>query len=106
MMEKYDNLDTLYINHSEFKTRLSEKFKAKKPFSPVDHGLVKSFIPGTIVEILVKVGQTVTTGQELLVLDAMKMKNRILSIRSGTVKEITVKAGERIPKGTVLMILE
>jgi len=105
-MEKYDNLEVLNINHSGFKTRLSVKFKTRKPFKPVDHGLVKSFIPGTVVEVLVKKGQSVSIGQELLVLDAMKMKNRILSIRSGTVKEISVKAGERIPKGTVLMILE
>lgn len=106
MMEKFDNLEILKINHSEFRTRLSTKFKAKKKFSPVDHGLVKSFIPGTVVEVLVKVGQSVTIGQELLVLDAMKMKNRLLSLREGTVKEISVKEGERIPKGTVLLILE
>jgi len=105
-MEKYDNLEILNINHSEFKTRLSKKFKESKPFTPVDLSEVKSFIPGTVVEILVKAGQTVKKGDELLVLDAMKMKNRILSLRSGTVKEITVKAGERIPKGTILMIFE
>jgi biotin carboxyl carrier protein len=105
-MENFDNLDTLNINHSEYKTRLSTKFKNRKNYSIPDKGIVRSFIPGTIVEILVKEGQTVAKGEDLLVLDAMKMKNRILALSGGVIKKVSVKVGDRIPKGTILLELE
>ena len=105
-MENNDNLSILNINHSEYKTRLSTKFKNRKPYAPAEIGVVRSFIPGTVVEILVKEGQTVVKGQDLLVLDAMKMKNRILSLWSGKVKSVSVSVGARIPKGTLLLEIE
>jgi biotin carboxyl carrier protein len=105
-MENHDNLEKLNINNSVYSTRLSVKFRNRKPYSPADPGIVKSFIPGTVVEILVRVGQRVEKGEDLLVLDAMKMKNRILSPVSGTVKDVPVKVGDRIPKGTILLEFE
>jgi biotin carboxyl carrier protein len=59
-----------------------------------------------VVEILVTEGQKVGYEQELLVLDAMKMKNRILSPIAGTVKSIVARPGDRLPKGAVLLVIE
>lgn len=105
-MEKHDNLGKLNINHTEYTTRLSRRFLERKGFQHGTPGVVASFIPGTVVELLVKEGDMVTEGQELLVLDAMKMKNRILSHWSGRVRSIPVKPGDRLPKGAVLLEIE
>ena len=105
-MEKQENLSKLNINYTEYTTRLSNKYKVRKGYQPDVPGTVASFIPGTVVELLVKVGDEVTSGQELMVLDAMKMKNRILSHWNGRVKSIPVKPGDKLPKGAVLMEIE
>ena len=67
---------------------------------------LKALIPGTILEILVKKGDKVTSEQPVLILDAMKMNNRIQAEYEGTVKEICVKVGDRVPKHQVMMIFE
>jgi pyruvate carboxylase len=103
IMENLENLETLNINFTEYKTRLNNKFRNRVPYQSATPGIVVSFIPGTVVELLVKVGDKVGYGDELLVLDAMKMKNRILAHWAGTVTKIMVNPGDRIPKGTVLL---
>ena len=60
-------------------------------------------LPGTIVAIAVKEGQTVQAGQELLTLEAMKMKNSIRASRGGTVKAILVNIGDQVRHGQALI---
>ena len=61
---------------------------------------------GTIVKVLVEVGAAVTTGEALVVLEAMKMENHINAETSGTVKEIRVAAGDSVGTGDVLAVIE
>ena len=63
-------------------------------------------MPGIVVRILVDAGQRVDEGQELLVVEAMKMEHSILAPRAGTVTEITVSRGESISAGTLLAVVE
>lgn len=105
-MKNYDDLGILTIDDTVYRTRISEKQTSRKGYKPADPGLVISFIPGTIVDLLVKEGDEVEQGGELLVLDAMKMKNRLLSLRSGRIKTIHVKRGDKVPKGALLMEFE
>jgi biotin carboxyl carrier protein len=100
-----ENLESLNIDTSIYKTRLSKKYRSRKPHKAADPCLVYSFIPGTIVEILVVEGKKVKTGDGLVVLEAMKMKNLVKSAIDGTVKKITVKVGERVPRGSLLVEL-
>ena len=67
---------------------------------------VKSPLPGVILEIKVKEGDTVKRGQTLLVLEAMKMENDIKADRDGKVTAIKVSKGESILEGTDLIIIE
>jgi acetyl-CoA/propionyl-CoA carboxylase biotin carboxyl carrier protein len=60
---------------------------------------------GTIVKILVEVGQTVEVGQAVVVLEAMKMENQLQAERAGTVKEIKVEAGDTVGAGDVVVII-
>ncbi|HDZ41566.1 MAG TPA: acetyl-CoA carboxylase biotin carboxyl carrier protein subunit [Bacteroidetes bacterium] len=103
-MEKKDKrLEKLNINYSEYTTRLSKKFKNRIPYKPSDKFRLLSFIPGTIIEIMVKEGDRVRKGDEVLVLEAMKMKNRIKSPLNGRVKQVDIKTNEVVPKGKLLI---
>jgi biotin carboxyl carrier protein len=106
MTSSEDNLGFLNINSGLYKTRISAGFKNRKAYKPADPRQILSFIPGTIIEILVKVGQPVKKGDDLMILDAMKMKNRLKCSMDGRVKKITVENGARVPKGIVLIELE
>lgn len=64
---------------------------------------VTSPLPGVIVAILVEPGETVTRGQELCTLEAMKMKNAIRANREGTIASIEVSVGDQVGHGQVLM---
>lgn len=69
-------------------------------------GLVKSVMPGVVVEVLVEPGSEVVAGQPLLILEAMKMQNEIAAPVAGLVKEIHVAQGEAVGAGAKLVTLE
>jgi len=62
-------------------------------------------IPGLILEVKVKVGDAVNTGQTVAVLEAMKMENSLTTHVSGTVKEIRVEKGSEVSTGDVILIV-
>ena len=68
-------------------------------------GQVTVPMQGTIVKILVEVGQEVTTGEGVVVLEAMKMENSINADRSGTVTEIKVAPGDTVGAGDVVVVI-
>jgi biotin carboxyl carrier protein len=104
-MTEQDNLKFLNIGSSLYKTRLSPKFISRKPYQKADHKSIVSFIPGTVIDVLVTVGQRVKTGDDLMVLDAMKMQNKLKCKTGGTIKKIMVKKGDKVSKGTLLLRL-
>ena len=61
---------------------------------------------GTIVKVLVSVGDTVEAGQAVLVLEAMKMENTINAETEGAVREIRVSEGDTVGTGDVLIVIE
>jgi acetyl-CoA/propionyl-CoA carboxylase biotin carboxyl carrier protein len=61
---------------------------------------------GTIVKVLVEVGQAVEAGQSVVVLEAMKMENQIEADKTGTVKAINVKPGDTVGAGDVVVFIE
>lgn len=71
-----------------------------------DKKSVVAFIPGTIVDVLAKEGQSVKAGDVLVILDAMKMHNRMIAPSDGIVKSIKVKAGDRVTKNFVMVELD
>jgi biotin carboxyl carrier protein len=104
-MNKKDTSGYLNIDTSLYQTRISSKFENRKSYQPADPAMIFSFIPGTIVEILIEPGQVVKKGEILLILDAMKMKNRLKCPIDGKVKSIAVKTGDKVSKGTLLIEL-
>lgn len=65
-------------------------------------GATRAYMPGRVVEILVAEGDTVTKGQGIVVLEAMKMKNEIAADCDGQILAIKVKAGQAVEGGDVL----
>ena len=61
---------------------------------------------GTIVKVLVEVGQEVEIGQAVVVLEAMKMENQIAAEKAGTIKEIKVSPGDTVGGGDVVATIE
>ncbi|MDR1880010.1 MAG: biotin/lipoyl-binding protein [Tannerellaceae bacterium] len=68
-------------------------------------GAVKSPLPGVILEIKCKVGDTVKRGQTLLILEAMKMENNINADRDGSVIEIKVNKGDSVLENADLVVI-
>lgn len=66
---------------------------------------VTSPMPGNILDIKVKVGDTVKKGDVLIILEAMKMENEIPANCEGTVKEILVSKGNAVETGSVLCVI-
>lgn len=62
-------------------------------------------MPGTIWQILTSVGESVSEGQVLIVLEAMKMENEIVAPRSGVVKQILVTKDAAVETGDILVVL-
>jgi biotin carboxyl carrier protein len=67
--------------------------------------VIKAPIPGSILDILVKVGDSVKVGQTVLKMEAMKMENDINTTGSGEVKAIRVSVGDAVNQGQELVVI-
>jgi biotin carboxyl carrier protein len=101
--EKKIRCKSLIIDGTKYRTVLTRKYEKRKSWSKPEKNKVISFIPGTILIIYVKEGQCVMKGDDLLILEAMKMQNLIRSPLEGIIKSIKIKEGQRIPKGTLMI---
>jgi acetyl-CoA carboxylase biotin carboxyl carrier protein len=67
---------------------------------------VAAHITGTVWKIEVKVGQKVSSGETLVILESMKMEMPVEATEDGTVKEIRCKEAQAVNEGDVLVVLE
>ena len=67
---------------------------------------VRAAMPGKVVSVKAKIGDPVSRGQGLLVLEAMKMENEVPAPRAGTVTAIEVSAGQTVETGALLATVE
>lgn len=109
-MSKVENqkveLVDFVVTARKYKTTLTAKYKKRIPWKKPVEGEVKSVLPGTVLSIHVEAGAQVEIGDLLLIQEAMKMQNRILSPIKGTVRAIHVAAGERVSKDVVMVTVE
>lgn len=99
-------LESLEIGNAPYATRLTSKFKNRKVWQKPDEKKIEAIIPGTIQRIMAKEGDEVSAGTPLLILEAMKMRNEILSPISGVVLKIHVSEGEMVPKAHLLVEMD
>lgn len=88
------------------RTETGEKVVATPAATTSGGYKVKAPLPGTIMSIPVKVGDTVSTGATVCVLEAMKMENDVHTPKGGVVKQILVNVGDAVPQDGDIMILE
>ncbi len=62
-------------------------------------------MPGVILKLLVKQGDSVKEGETLAILEAMKMENEIAAPRAGTVAQVVCKIGDKVDTGAALLVL-
>lgn len=79
--------------------------KTSSPSAPKGAGSIKSPLPGVILEMFVREGDTVKMGQKLLMLEAMKMENNIEADKAGKVVSILKHKGDSVMEGDVLIII-
>lgn len=94
------------VTARKYKTLLTKKFINRKVWEAPNPNNIKSYIPGTIIELNVKPGQKVKQGELLLRLEAMKMQNRIDMPFDGIIKAVNVNVGEKIPKNFLMIEIE
>jgi len=76
-----------------------------KPKAEQSTYAMKSPLPGVILEVCVKEGDTVKVGQVMVVLEAMKMENSIQAEREGVVERINYGKGDSVLEGDVLLVI-
>ena len=86
--------------------KAEEKPVEEKKQVVITGNTVTAPLPGRIIDIKVKVGDEVKAGQEVLVLEAMKMENAVTTDYSGKVKQILVQAGDTVATDAVLLEIE
>ncbi|MDE7426624.1 MAG: acetyl-CoA carboxylase biotin carboxyl carrier protein subunit [Muribaculaceae bacterium] len=124
-----DNMATVMVNGTPYKVEMEEKAAAKiktvaapkaaaaprtstgekvisKPSAGGAGATVKAPLPGVVLSIPVKVGDSVKASDTVVVLEAMKMENAIHAGRDGRVAAINVNNGDSVLEGTDLITLE
>ncbi|MFC6346280.1 pyruvate carboxylase [Vagococcus carniphilus] len=77
----------------------------KEKCEPTNQGHIGATMPGSVLDVLVEVGEQVHKGDALLITEAMKMETTIYSKRDGVVKRVLAKSGEAIQSGDLLIEL-
>lgn len=109
--EELNPLKTPILVRKEVVTKPGEnKITAKAapmpPSNKPSANTIKAPLPGSIIRVVAKVGDTVKEGDLLLVMESMKMENNILSEKNGVIRTIDVDAGQAVLQDDILMTLE
>ena len=105
-MENPKELSKIVIDDTSYETRLTSKFRRRKPYVALDPKKIYAFIPGIITKINVYEGQKILRGQSLVILEAMKMLNDVTCPTDGRIKTIPIKPLQMVVKGQLLFELE
>ena len=124
-----DNIAEIEINGTTYKVEVDKELKSTKtpklvrpvavpstdahpsvaktssPDGPKGTGTIKPPLPGVILEVLVREGDSVSIGQKLLVLEAMKMENNIESDKAGKIISLPKRKGDNVMEGDVLIVI-
>jgi biotin carboxyl carrier protein len=92
----------------EFEHRAVLRARARRGAGVASHGgpvEVRAIIPGRVVAVSVVVGDSVEAGQQILVVEAMKMQNELRAPREGAVERVGVAVGDTIEVGDLLVVI-
>ena len=98
--------DQLIVNGPNGDLVFTERPRFKLPGVGEATGGFVAQMPGKVIELRVKVGDRVTAGDTVLILEAMKMEHPIRATEDGVVTEVRVSEGEQVESGTLLLVVE
>lgn len=118
-----NNVIDLEVNGTLYSVKMKQEIKksktptlvraaSKRPSEPLKINPTSSKtkivapIPGVILSIDIKVGDTIKEGDRLLVLEAMKMENNIVSEKTGLITAVNIKEGQQVLQNEVMIELE
>lgn len=97
---------TLNVDGTKYRTLLTKKFKNRSKYQEKDPGMIKAFIPGTIVKVRARKGKRVKEGDLLIVLEAMKMRNVVASPVDGVIRKVHVKNMDIVTKNQLMIEID
>ena len=124
IVSQEENTIELEVNGTNYLVKMKEEIKSRKtptlvrkpsttaPVEPVkvnpssSKTTITAPIPGVVLSLKVQVGDTIKANDSLMILEAMKMENNIVSEKSGTVTAINVKPGQQVLQGEVMIEIE
>lgn len=105
-MDDKNKINSIVIDDTVYETQLTRKYQNRKFYSKPDPKKITAFIPGIVRNLNVKRGQNIKEGEQLLILEAMKMKNILYSHCDGKIKDIKVQSGDMVLKDQLLIEIE
>ncbi len=96
---------TTYVDSVLGHSALVEDERFPIPGSALAAGSLTAAMPGTVLRVEVKPGDTVVAGDTLVVLEAMKMEHAVKAVADGTVVELLVATGQQVEAGAVLVVV-
>jgi acetyl-CoA/propionyl-CoA carboxylase biotin carboxyl carrier protein len=99
------DIGDVVVGHAEAGKSAGPK-RPKAAAAGAGSGTVAVPMQGTIVKVLVAVGDQVEVGQTVCVLEAMKMENNVNAEKAGTVSEVKVEPGASVGPGDVVLVIE
>ncbi|MEU0268963.1 biotin carboxylase N-terminal domain-containing protein [Nocardioides sp. NPDC006303] len=98
--------DRIDVDSSFGHTALRKRPRFTDPASQTQPGSLLAPMPGSVISVLAESGSSVTEGQPLLVLEAMKMQHTVTAPTDGVLAQINVKPGTQVAAGEVLAVVE
>jgi pyruvate carboxylase subunit B len=103
-----ETLDLIQVNNGDSQPSVSkdQNNNPKGKLRPTHDGCVTTAMPGTVIDVKVNVGDQVSAGDALIIIEAMKMENEIQAPKSGTVVGVHVSKGDSISPDTTLIEIQ
>jgi biotin carboxyl carrier protein len=90
----------------EARAAQTEPVRGPEPRVEAIAGALRAPLPGKVLSVKCKVGDSVNAGDTVLVLESMKMENAIMAPKSGRIKEVPVSEGTTVALGDILVVIE
>jgi propionyl-CoA carboxylase alpha chain len=103
---RYPGDDRLFVDGDAGSVAFTEVPRFGEPAEAYAEGSLRAPLPGTVVALHVAVGDDVEPGQELLVIEAMKMQHVVRADRAGRVEALHVQAGGTVDVGATLVVIQ
>ena len=105
-MADQEKSQIIIVHSAKYQTTFTKKYENRKVWAEPNFNHINSYIPGTIIDIPVKVGDVLKEGTSILILEAMKMHNNIRMPFKGKILKINIEIGQKIPKNFLMIEIE